>query len=292
MIVRYSTNDGTLPTYNKYDLGDFLIALKATLITGYKDKSSANWELLYDSKTNTSDTSSRLVVRSKSISSEQKTFEIIDIDANSAKINCYNDWQNDMGVELLLSAVINKNVSWANTITIYADDKFVSIFANACYYGFGDIEVFDSVNAKTVLWDCQNGNDYDNAHAIANTARPDLVGFKLIDGSKLICRSFCKNDLGYGARVYRTNAPYYDMCAGGDNESVVTGIETPVRKTELVKLSSNSNGTFVPYGYLPHMLYTDNPHTMHDKIMTIDIPIKIHKQLAMSNGFLPMMESV
>ena len=292
MIHRFSSENGTLPVYDKNKRGDMLVALKAALITGFKDKPAVEWDLLYESLTNPSDSQSRIAIRSKSTSSEQKVFEIVDINANEAKIYCYNDWQNDTGVDLIMSAVINKNMSWANFITIYADEKFVSLFVNACYYGFGDIDVFDTAQVQTVLWDCQNSADVDNYHAIAHTLRTDFAGFKTADNAKLVCRAFCANDLGYGARVYRTNSPYYGVCAGGDNETIVTGIETPLRKTELVKLRANSR-EFLPYGYLPHMLYTDNPHTMHGKVVDVDHKtVKIHKQLAMSNEFLPMMESV
>lgn len=291
-IKRFASNNGTLPAYNKNNRGDMITAIKAALITGYKDKSSADWELLYESISDPSDNTSRIVVRSKDFKSEQKAFEIIDITAHLGKINCYQDWQDGQGIGLLMSANINKNISWANNISIYADDKFVSMFVNNCYTGFGDVEVFDSVATQTVLFDCQTTGENDDDQAIGCSVNPHLTGFKTADGFKLVCRSFCKNHRGYGAAVSYTGAPHHLNDAGGDTEALTTGIETPVRKTELLKLQSDNN-KFTPYGYLPHMLYTDNPHTMHNKTLLIDgRNIKINKQLAMGSGFLPMMESV
>lgn len=287
-IKRFSSGDSTLPAYNKNNRGDMIVAVKAALITGYKDKPSADWELLYESSKNPSDTQSRIAVRSKAIDSEQKVFEIIDITAHLGKINCYADWQGNQGINLLMSANINKNISWANSISIYADSKFVSMFVNNCYTGFGDIDVFDSINAQTVLFDCQTTRELDDAQAIGCSINPHLTGFKTLDGFKLVCRSFCKNHRGYGAAVSYTGKPHHLNDAGGDTEALITGIETPVRKTELLKLQSD-NRKFIPYGYLPHMLYTDNPHTMHGKTLSIDgKEITIHKQLAMGSGFLPM----
>lgn len=258
----YSTENDTLPPYSKNNLGDMIVAVKAALITGYKDQQPAGWELLYESINNPGDTSKRIAVRSKSADSEQKVFEIGDISNIEGSIKCYDDWIGDTGVNLLMQAKINKNC-WGGAVEIVANESFVHLVVNAVYMCFGDMDVFDTSMQKTIIFDMQNTNSADYDHAIASTVNQGRTQFRKIDNKRLICRSFCKDQLGFGSRIYWSASPSYDWYNGGDRGDLITGILTPVRKVELMQII-DMDRRYYCMGYLPMMVYTDNPRTMLD----------------------------
>lgn len=279
----YSTANGTLPPYNKNNLGDMIVAVKAALIMGYKDQQPAGWEMLYESISNPSDTSKRIVVRSKAADSERKVFEMTDISNTAGSIKCWDDWQNGTGVNLLLQVNINKN-GWGDGLEIIANDKFVHLIVNAVYHGFGDVEVFDSTRPKTLLLDMKARDANAGTNAIASTTNKNKNQYLDAINNRFVCRSFNVELDGYGARIgYNpTDADYF---IGGDKYSVPSNIQTPVRKTELMQINGNY---FKPFGYLPMLCYTDNPVTMQDKEVIMDgVTKKIIKAFGIGMAWMP-----
>lgn len=256
---KYANYDNTLPTYDKNKLGDMIVGIKAALITGYKDAKPAGWEMLYESIANTADTSKRIVVRSKAVDSERKVFEITDISNTEGSIKCWENWQNGAGVTLLMQARINKSTSWGTTLEIVADNKFVHLIVNASYHGFGDVDFFNTSQPKTLLFDMQTNDELFTNFAIASTKNPYRVQFRDVFNNRFVLRSFCQDQYGFGARVASVGLEI-EIYNGGDTNKTVSGNETPFRKVELLKIKGQ---TYECYGFLPSMLYTDNPYTMN-----------------------------
>jgi hypothetical protein len=280
---KYADYDKTLPVYNRV-LGDMISALKAALITGYNGTPSVDWELVYESQSNPSDTTKRIAVRSKSVNSEQKIFEITDISRTEGSIKCWDNWSGSAGVNLLMQAKINKNNSWGS-MEIVADEKFVHLVVNACYHGFGDVDVFDTSQNKTVILDRRSTSYIDTDNAIASSVNESRNKFIDRNGNQYICRSFCKEQIGYGARINWNDPPVYDIYNGGDRGNLTTNILTPVRKTELLKVVSSAN-RYDCYGYLPMFVYSDNPITMHNRTVEIDGKTKYLRNINILGGAL------
>lgn len=269
---KYANHDGTLPPYNKNNLGDMIVGIKAALITGYQDTPSVDWEMLYESISNPSDTSKRIVVRSKAVDSERKVFEITDISDEEGSIKCWDNWLDGAGVGLLMQAKINKFTTWGQNLEIVADEKFVHIVVNAVHNCFGDIDVFDTSQPKTLLLDRNVISDVEPQIAIASTVNTSRVQFRDVANNRFILRSFCADYLGFGAKIASANAPVYDIYNGGDRGDYISNINTPLRRVEILKIIG---GYYQCYGYLPMLLYTDNPRTMTNKKSVIDGKEKI-----------------
>lgn len=257
----------TLPGYNKNNLGDLIVCLKAALITGHGVAPSAGWAMLYESIAYPGDATMRIVVQSQAADSEQIIFEIEDISVTKATIKCWQSWSGSTGSELLMSAQINKD-GYANFVKIVASDRFVHCSINAVYYGFGDVNPIISTDAQTVILARNNDLGTETAHAIASTNKPYATAFVNIAGDKLVCRSFCAEDLGYGARIGLAPAPVYDLYAGGDKGNLITGKVSPVRATELLR--RQPSGVCDAYAYIPSMIYTDNPQSMNGHEITVN----------------------
>lgn len=262
----YSANTGNMPSVKSKILGDIIIGFKAALVTGYNQKPAAGWQMLYESAANDADNSYRIAVRSQSTASEQKVFEIIDISSTEAAINCWENWQDNKGISLLVSAKINKNC-WADDMFVIADETFVHFTVSAVYHAFGDAAPFDTSKQKTMIYAMDNTTGHDYEHVIASTRHQNRIKFKDTVGNTYICRSFANEQLGFGSRVSWENAPVYDHYMGGDRNNFESGKITSIRRTELLK---PVNDWYEEYGYLPLSVYTDNPRTMMNKRVTVD----------------------
>ncbi len=261
----YSAKNGSLPTIDSKKLGDIIVAIKAALITGYNGTQSAGWDLVYESISNNGDASHRIAVRSNAVSSEQRVFEIVDIDTNAGVINCWESWVGDAGSKLLLSRGINKRAIYDNATDIVANESFVHMSINSAYHAFGDIDVFDTVRDKTVILGISAASSDDVYLQIASTNNPSKNKFVGVDGKNYLCRSFCKEYTAYGAMV-DDNQNY----AGGDKvltSGQIIGILTSVRRTELLELDGVC---YREFGFLPMSAYTDNPRTMQNQQLMID----------------------
>lgn len=280
---KYANYDNTLPTYDKNKLGDMIVGIKAALITGYKNAKPAGWELLYESIANTADTSKRIVIRSKAVDSEQKVFEITDISNTEGSIKCWDNWQSNAGVTLLMQVKINK-AGWGGDLEIVANDKFVNLVVNAVYHGFGDVDVFDSTQSSTLLFNMTSSDANAASNAIASNSLTAKNQFRDVANNRFVCRSFGREADGYSSRINYNNTDG-DLFMGGDAYSKPSGILSPVRKTELLQINGNF---FKPFGYLPMLCYTDNPVTMQDKKIPIDgVTKKIIKIFGIGAAWLP-----
>lgn len=267
----YTYKNGNLPNLQGANVGDLIIALKAALITGYAGTPSAGWQLVYESAANSLDSTYRIVVQSQAIDSEQRYFEIEDISSIKGTIKVWGNWVTgtQTGQNLLMQALINKS-QWGSEFEIAADDKFVNYTVNAGYHCFGDADMFDTTQDNTVIFNMQSTTASDSAAAIASTSNPNRTRFIDTQGNEYVCRSFCKDLVGYSSSIAYSSTEVYN---GGDRANFVSGIETPIRKTELLKVVGNQ---YLPCGYVPMFLYTDNPRTMVDKTVSIDgVPKKI-----------------
>ena len=261
----YTYENGNLPNLTGANVGDLIIALKSALITGYAGTPGAGWKLVYESAPNSSDTTYRIVVQSQAPDSEQRYFEIEDVSSVKGTIKVWSNWitSTQAGQNLLMQSLINKS-QWGLGFEIAADDKFVHYTVNSGYHAFGDADVFDTAQDKTIVFNMQSTTASDGAAAIASTNNPNRTRFIDAHGNEYVCRSFCREVFGYSAAISRPQTEQYN---GGDRADFVSGILTHVRKTELLKIVG---GYYESYAFLPMFVYTDNPRTMTGQIVPID----------------------
>lgn len=244
----FTTGDEGFPAITT--VADVITALKAALITGYGSKTSAGWELLYDSTANASDTSNRLVVRSKSPASEQMVYELC-VDGSSIKINAYKsfDAASKAGVAKWHSTyLVTINLS-RKKVDILADDKICYVAIHGAWAFFGDFVPHNSQYTQSICHGHPSSTaDTGNALTLPSTTHTSNEAIVDKNGVKYYCRSYISNEeYGFGSRI-------------GYNNSVLFGFvlrdgDVPLLyKTELM---CRANGKWCFAGYLPYLFYCD-----------------------------------
>lgn len=241
MTVRvYTYQNGGLPSDTSHQSGEFTRMIKASLVTGTEQKTSAGWKLIYDNQEQ-----DRIVIQSQSTSSEQMYYEIVGNLSNVFKISMSAQWVDEQLVNPITVYISKIGQSWSGQCVIIADDKFVWFIANHAIGAFGDFEQY-TTNPQSVILGCAN-----SASANDNRALPSLVSL----GNNLF---YNINKQVFALRHYnpRSRQGFAIAINGAEQAQQSYGHESGANIVQKVELYQNATKPIL-HGFIPHLCYCD-----------------------------------
>ncbi|STZ63941.1 Uncharacterised protein [Moraxella lacunata] len=261
MATFYTKKDKDAPAVST--AVDVINFIKAALVVGYGDKPAAGWRLLYDSNAEQNQTTRRIIIRSDSAASEQKIYEFA-ISGSQLMLNAYHTYDETQktAVGLWHSIVVNLAAINGDRMEVCADEKFCLFGLHGMWQGFGDYISDNTQYTQSILFGSNiNFFGAERQSTLSSTNNPNNILIKDADGNTYVCRSYSREEAGYGSRIGWSNAVIH--------ANVLREGSTPrLLKTELM-LKTDRGYAFA--GYMPFLYYADYNITDFKNVKNIKV---------------------